>query len=69
MINIKRLSSYSKITYANIWKPIHDIKYSTSIFPFESENCRKEGKKSQKFEYLKIEKGFLDKTKNIFHSF
>ena len=30
--------------------------------------CGKEGKKSQKFEYLKNEKSFLDE-KNIFHSF
>ena len=29
----------------------------------------KEGKKLQKFEYLKNEKSFLDEIKNIFHSF
>ena len=29
----------------------------------------KEGKKLQKREYLENEKGFLVKTKNIFHSF
>ena len=46
----------------------HDINYSTSICPFESGKCGKEGKKSQ-FEYLKNEKSFLDEIKNIFHSF
>ena len=39
---------------------IHDINYSTSIFPFESGNCGKEGKKIQKFEYLGNEKRFLE---------
>ena len=43
--------------------------YSTSICPFESGKCEKEGKKSQKFEYLENEKSFLDEIKNIFHSF
>ena len=37
--------------------------------PFESGNCRKEGKKLQNLEYLKNEKSFLDEIKNIFHSF
>ena len=41
----------------------------TSICPFESGNCGKEGKKSQKLEYLGNEKSFLDEIKNIFHSF
>ena len=45
------------------------INYSTSIFPFEFGNWGKEGKKSQKFEYLENEKNFLDGIKNIFHSF
>ena len=36
------------------------INNSTSICPFESENCWKEGKKLQKFEYLKTEKSFFD---------
>ena len=59
-----------KITSANLCKSIHDIKnYSTSICPFESGNCGKEGKKSQKFEYLENENSFLDEIKNIFHSF
>ena len=37
--------------------------------PFESGKCGKEGKKSQKIEYLENEKSFLDEIKNIFHSF
>ena len=53
----------------NLCKPIHDIiNYSTSICPFESGKCGKEGKKLQKFEYLEKEKSFLDEIKNIFHS-
>ena len=32
--------------------------YSTFICPFESGQCGKEGKKLQKFEYLKNEKSF-----------
>ena len=44
------------------------INYSVSICPFKSEKCEKEGKKSQKFEYLEKERGFLDEMKNIFHS-
>ena len=58
-----------KITSANLCKPIHDINYSTSICPFESGKCGKEGKKLQKLEYLENEKSFLDEIKNIFHSF
>ena len=51
-------------------KSNHDIiNYFTSICPFESVKCGKEGKKSQKFEYLENEKSFLDEIKNIFHSF
>ena len=68
--NIKRfLLSYSKITSANLFKPIHDIKYSTSICTFEYGKCGKKEKKLQKFEYLKIEKSFLDEIKSSFHSF
>ena len=44
---------------------IHD-NFSTSICPFESGNCEKEGKKSQKFEYLENKKSFLDEIKNIY---
>ena len=56
-----------KITSANLCKWIDDItNYSTSIYPFESGKCGKEGKKTQKFEYLINEKSFLDEIKNIF---
>ena len=41
------------------------INYSTSICPFESGKCRKEGQKFQKFEYLKNEKSFLDEIKTF----
>ena len=36
------------------------MNYSTSICPFECGNWGKEGKKLQKFEYLKNGKRFLD---------
>ena len=53
-----------KITSANLHKPIHDItNNSTFICPFASGKCRKEGKKSQNFEYLENEKSFLDEKK------
>ena len=53
-----------KITSANLCKPIHDIiNYSTSICPFESGKCGKEGKKLQKFEHLENEKSFFEETK------
>ena len=60
-----------KIASANLRKPIHDItNYSTFICPFASGKCRKEGKKSQNFEYLEKENNFLDeKRKNTFHSY
>ena len=59
-----------KITSANLWTPIHDIiNYSTFICPFKSEKGGKEGRKLQKFEYLKNKKSFLDEVKIIFHSF
>ena len=58
------------IISADLWKSIHDIiNYSTSICPFEFGKCGKEGKKSQKIEYLENEKSFLDEIKNTFHSF
>ena len=44
-------------------------KFSTSICPFESGKCGKEGKKLQKFEYHENEKNFFDEIKNIFYSF
>ena len=53
--------SYSKIKSANLCETIYDIiNYSTSICPFESGKCGKEGKKLQKFEYLENVKGFFD---------
>ena len=62
--------SYSKTTSPNLCKPVHDIiNYSTSICPFESGKCEKEGKKLQKFEYLENEESFLEEIKNIFDSF
>ena len=48
-----------KITSANLCQSIHDIiNYSTSIFPFVSGKCVKEGKKLQKFEYLENKRAF-----------
>ena len=55
---------------ANLCKPIHDIiNYSSFIVLFETEKCRKGGKKLQKIEDLDNEKSFLDEIKGIFHSF
>ena len=66
MMQYKGFWVIPKITYANLCKPIPDIiNYSTSICPFWSRECRKEGEKLQKFEYLKNEKSFLDEIKNI----
>ena len=48
---------------------MHDIKYSTSICPFEPGKSGKEEGKIQKFEYLGNGKSFLDEIKSIFHSF
>ena len=57
----------SKIASANLCKPVHDItNYSTSICPFVSGKCGKEGKKLQKFEYLQKEKSFFDEKKTLF---
>ena len=53
-----------KITSANICKSVHDIiSYLASICPFESGKCGKEGKKSQKFEYLYKGLSFREKMK------
>ena len=42
----------------------HDIiNYSTSICPFESGKCGKEGDKLQKMKYLEDEKCFFDEIK------
>ena len=38
---------------------------TNSWHPFESEKCGNEGKKLQKFEYLKNKKSFLDGIKNF----
>ena len=42
------------------------MNYSISICPFESGMSEKEGKKSQKFEYLANEKSFFDEIKKKF---
>ena len=42
------------------------MNYSTSICPFESGKCGKEGKKLQKFEYLENKMSVLHKIKIIF---
>ena len=47
-----------KIMSANLCKPIHDISYSTSICPFESEKCGKEGKKYKNLNILKTKRAF-----------
>ena len=55
---------------ANLCKSVDDtINYSTSICPFESGNCGKEGEKLQKLEHLENEKKFLYQIKNLSHSF
>ena len=49
---------------------MHDIiNYTISICPFQSKKCGKEGKKLQKFEYVKNKKSFFDEIKNIFYNF
>ena len=60
MYNIERFLSYSKNYNCKFMQAdlLHHINYSTSIFPFESEQCGKEGKKLQKFEYLENKKSF-----------
>ena len=67
---IKRFLSYSKIASANLCKPIHDIiKYSTSIYPFETEKCRKEGKNYKNLNISRSKRCFLDEIKTSFHKF
>ena len=44
--------SYSKITSANLCKQIQDIKYSTSIYTFETGKC---GKKKWKAVFIVFE--------------
>ena len=48
----------------NLWRKLFHFQC-----PFVSGKCGKEGEKLQKFEYLGNEKSFLDKIRNIFHSF
>ena len=49
---------------------MHDIiNYSTSLSSFESGKSGKEEEKYKKSEYLLNKKSFLDKIKNISHSF
>ena len=58
----KQFLSYSKITSANLCKPIHDIiNYSTF------NGIR--GKITEKIEYLKNIHSFIDTIKSIFHNF
>ena len=55
-----------KFTSSNLCTSVDDIiNYSTSICPFESGNCGKEGEKLQKFEYLENQKSFFDEIKSI----
>ena len=45
----------------NLWH-----KCSTSIYPFESGKCGKEGKELQKTEHLENKKSFFDEIKKHF---
>ena len=48
-----------KIKSANLCKPIHDIiNYSTSICPFESRKCGKEGKNYKNLNILRMKRAF-----------
>ena len=48
-----------KIASANLRKPIHDIKnYSSSICPFESGKCGKEGKKYKSVNISRTKRAF-----------
>ena len=56
-----------KTKSGNLCNLFHDIiNYFTSICPLLCGKCRKEGKKSQNFEYLESEKSFLDEIKITF---
>ena len=55
--------------FQKLHQQIYAITYSNSICPFESGKFGKEGKKLQNFENLEDEKSFLNKIKNISHSF
>ena len=57
--NIKGFLSYSKITSANLCKPIYDIiNYSTSICPFVSGQCGKEGKNYKNLDISRKKRAF-----------
>ena len=58
-----------KTAHVNLCKPIHDMNYPISFYPFESGTCGKEGGKLQKIEFFENGKSFLGEIKNIFHSF
>ena len=48
-----------KVILANLWKPVHDImNYSTSICPFKSGKCGKEGKYCKKLNILRTKRAF-----------
>ena len=67
---IETLSINRVLNKEHFHEKTHDIiNYSSSICPFVFGKCGKEGKKSQKIEYLKNEKSFLDKIKSTFYSF
>ena len=56
-----------KFASANLCKPINDtINHSSSICPYESWKCGKEGKKLQKLDYLENKKSFLGEIKTFF---
>ena len=68
LCNIKQFLSYSKITSANLCKPIPDTNYSTSIYPFVSGKCRKEVKNYKNL-ISRERKQLFRWNKNNFHSF
>ena len=47
-----------KTTSADLYKPIHEINYSTSICPSVSGKCEKEGKKLPKSNILRTKRAF-----------
>ena len=52
----------SKIASANLCKPVHDItNYSTSICPFVSGKCGKEGKNYKILNISRTKRAFLMK--------
>ena len=56
-----------KITSSNLYKSIHDIiNYSTSICPFESGKCGKEGKNHKNLNISRRKRAFKMKYKTFF---